>query len=961
MIIGSGITVGSGVRFRVGTAFVDSATSITPNTWTHVAITRNNASCRIFLNGKLDASLSNIETADAQTTPTVGNETSGSSYPYIGLIDDLRVTKGLARYTTDFTPPARALSETGGKSFVTTNVNAGVAQRFTTVGTTAWTAPTDVTNVEVLVVAGGAGGASGGGGAGGVIYNNQYAVTPGQTYTVTVGAGGTGGTGSTSGAAATNGGVSQFGNLTATGGGAGARTGNTGDTSGAVGGSGGGGGGYSSGTVAGGAGTAGQGFAGGSNGNQGGSPYPAGGGGGAGAAAANVSASTVSTAGGIGLQFGISGTPTYYAGGGGGGSYGGGTAGAGGTGGGGAGGSAGGGTAGTANTGGGGGGANSSTTGGAGGSGVVIVRYTTQSVGNSSDATTDNLVDSPTLYGHDTGAGGEVVGNYATWNPLVNVSATFSNGNLRVTPTLGNATPATIFVSTGKWYWEVTMDALGSAGAASQRVGVVNTAGSGADLGGSANGWCFLGDGRIYNNGSTNNYGSALAANDIVNVALDLDAGKIWYGKNGSWFASGAPASGTSPSQTFTANQSMSPAVASGSGSPIYSGNFGQRAWAYTPPAGYNAITTKNLPRLAIGSAAATPNQYFDAVTWTGDQTNKQIPLNFTADFVWAKRRNSGDSHRLYDVIRGVNNDLQSNSTSQELTNNYGLDFDNGNYLAIDGTQYFGGGGGSGITFVAWCWRAGGAAVSNTSGTITSQVSANTTSGFSVVTYTGNGTAGETVGHGLGVAPNLVIWKKRSSTSNWFVWSKAMDVLTGVTGWLYLNATNSQQTSGSTNEYPTYKVDPTSTLITLNGTGSSNGVNDSSATYVAYCWTEIPGFSKFGSWTNNNSNDGTFVYLGFKPAFVMLKNTDNVETWYIIDAKRPGYNVAAGSGSFLVPNSSGAEGVAGADTATVDFVSNGFKIRTSNPASGEISFGTRNYIYMAFAEAPFGNVNGVAR
>ena len=188
-----------------------------------------------------------------------------------------------------------------------------------------------------------------------------------------------------------------------------------------------------------------------------------------------------------------------------------------------------------------------------------------------------------------------------------------------------------------------------------------------------------------------------------------------------------------------------------------------------------------------------------------------------------------------------------------------------------------------------------------------------------------------------------------------------MDVLTGVTGWLYLNATNSQQTSGSTNEYPTYKVDPTSTLITLNGTGSSNGVNDSSATYVAYCWTEIPGFSKFGSWTNNNSNDGTFVYLGFKPAFVMLKNTDNAEHWYIIDAKRPGYNVAAGSVLGLSPTQANAEPSGFTSTATIDFVSNGFKIRTSNPASGEISFGTRNYIYMAFAEAPFGNVNVVAR
>ena len=395
------------------------------------------------------------------------------------------------------------------------------------------------------------------------------------------------------------------------------------------------------------------------------------------------------------------------------------------------------------------------------------------------------------------------------------------------------------------------------------------------------------------------------------------------------------------------------------SGSRNVSANFGQRAWAYDAPAGFSALTTKNMPRLT--GAAAAPQEHFKSVAYTAAGTVQAVDAGFTPDLVWIKGRNGYStpnvmSSGIYDTVRGGGITLSSEANSVEY--NYAT-HPNGD-LAMDFTatgfttppvvnnniNY------SGANYVAWMWKAGGAAVSNTAGSITSQVSANPTAGFSIVTYTGNGTAGATVGHGLGVAPNLIIWKKRGATSNWFVWSKSMDVATGVTGWLYLNAINAQQTSGSTNEYPTYKVDPTSTLITLNGTGSSNGVNDSSATYVAYCFSEVPGYSKFGSYTGNGSADGTFVYTGFRPAWVMVKRTDVDNNWLIFDTERDVYNVA---GLELFANLSNDENN---NKPEFDMLSNGFKCRWTY-AGSNASNGT--YIYMAFAEKPFGNVNGTAR
>jgi hypothetical protein len=917
------------------------------NTWYHLAIVRNSGAMTMYVNGKAMPNTLSAYTISSISTGYFRIGVESSTY-FGGSMDDLRYTKGVARYTTDFTPPARALPEIGGKSFITQNINAGVVRAFTTTGTTSWTAPSDVSQVEVLVVGGGGGGATrhpGGGGAGGLIYNNSYPVTPGQTYTVTVGAGAAAVSGANING--NNGSNSVFGALTAIGGG----YGGTYLQTGGVGGSGGGGG--EGGISSGGLGIAGQGFAGG--GQSVSSPAYSGGGGGGGAGAAGTSGNgSTAGSGGNGLQFGISGLPTYYAGGGGGAAYNlaDGTGGLGG-----------GGNGvtesstppnGTANTGGGGGGnatgSGTPYTSGAGGSGIVLIRYTTTAVGNTSDATTDNLVDSPTLYGHDTGAGGEVVGNYATWNPLDrSPTAVLSNGNLDITPGFSTQTitRATMSIPLGQWYFEVTCRSTAGDASAGE-IGFNTTAARAID-----GGYTTWAVNSIYYTGTNGNktifgtstsYGATWTTNDIIGVAIDTVAGTIVFYKNGA--SQGTITNGLiAPNTLFPvfANNSTS-------GSRNVSANFGQRAWAYDPPAGYNALTTKNLPRLT--GAAAAPNEYFNTVLYTGTGAALSITdVGFQPDLVWSKARNTGTPwHQLTDSVRGTTKQLFSNRPDAEDTNTDKLtSFDSDGFTL--GSN--GGINGSGNTYVAWCWKAGGAAVSNTAGSITSQVSANPTAGFSVVTYISNGVNGATVGHGLGVAPSMVIVKCRytGTTQAWAVYHAS----TGATKYLLLNTTDAATTAS------TYwnNTAPSSTVFTI-GTHNDVNINSSVYTYVAYCFADVEGYSKFGSYTGNGSaTDGPFVYTGFRPAYIMAKvavNQLNATGWQIWDAAREPYNPEI---LYFHANTSAAE----SDTAPVyhaiDLVSNGFKLRAADTYGMNQSGAT--YIYMAFAEKPFGNVNGTAR
>lgn len=340
----------------------------------------------------------------------------------------------------------------------------------------------------------------------------------------------------------------------------------------------------------------------------------------------------------------------------------------------------------------------------------------------------------------------------------------------------------------------------------------------------------------------------------------------------------------------------------------------------------------------------------FDATTYTGNGSTQSITNagNFQPDLVWIKARKAAASHIINDSVRGVSKQLVPNGTGAETTyTGYQVTAFNSNGVTLvdDSNGGYGVNGGSGGTYsgtppnyIAWQWKANGTAVSNTSGTITSSVSANTTAGFSIVTYTGNGTAGATVGHGLGVAPKLIIGKKRSAAADWTVYHASL----GNNLALFLNGTFATDAGAAYWNTTT----PTSSVFTL---GNQTNLNASGATTVAYCWAEIAGFSKFGSYTGNGSTDGPFVYTGFRPKFIMTKRTDSTSSWNIVDTSRVAYNA---NNAGLYANLTGAEDTTGA--VVWDVLSNGFKLRDSD-ATNNASGGT--YIYVAFAENPFKYAN----
>lgn len=317
-----------------------------------------------------------------------------------------------------------------------------------------------------------------------------------------------------------------------------------------------------------------------------------------------------------------------------------------------------------------------------------------------------------------------------------------------------------------------------------------------------------------------------------------------------------------------------------------------------------------------------------NAVTW--DETH----ANMQPDWLWLKNRTDAQEHWLADVVRGTGKFLESNSDNAESSDGAsGLaSFDTNGFTLNNSART------NRNTMVGWGWKAGGTASSNTDGSITSSVSANTTAGFSIVSFTGTG-SNATVGHGLGTAPSMVIIKRRDSANDWRTGS---DALTNWTKHINLNTTAAE----SDLAVAFNSTAPTSSVFSV---GTSPSTNASSGTFIAYCFTSTKGYSKIGSYTGNQNTDGPFVYTGFRPAWVMVKRTDSTSDWLICDNKRPGFNPIDDK---LFPNTSQAED----PYESFDFVSNGFKVTsagTGHNASGA------NMIYMAFAESPFVNSNGV--
>jgi len=559
--------------------------------------------------------------------------------------------------------------------------------------------------------------------------------------------------------------------------------------------------------------------------------------------------------------------------------------------------------------------------------------WTVNNISVASGAGNDSLIDSPTNGTQtDTGVGGEVIGNYATLNPL-NSPWTLSNGNLRgQAPGSPNRSyaPTTIYVDSGKWYAEFSLDDVATY---RPQIGVVKLGDIQEYIGISGSqGLAWEPDtDRKYQAGTDTSsfYGQTFTGNIIVGLALDMDAGTLDVSVDG--VSLGELGSGLSGFYSFAMGDII------GTPAPRGDANFGQRPFAYTAPSGFKALCTANLPAPTIEKGS----DYFETKLYTGNGSTQTISgLDFSPDLVWIKNRAQADNHKLLDTVRGATNELESNTTDAEVANADGLTAFNSDGFALGADVEYNT---SSEAYVAWTWDAGSSTVTNTDGSISSQVRANASAGFSVVTYTGTGSAA-TVGHGLGVAPSLILVKSRSLSTDWLVYHSAL----GGTQYIWLNLTNAAVTDGAAWN----NTNPTSSVFSLS-TGS--GVNASAATYVAYCFAPVEGYSAFGSYVGDNAatSDSNFVYLGFRPRFLMIKcsSSSSYGYWHMFDSARDTYNVAYNR---LAANSSSAENSYGwgpnTANSVVDFLSNGFKIRTSGTDGINRA---QTYIYAAFAENPF--------
>jgi len=558
--------------------------------------------------------------------------------------------------------------------------------------------------------------------------------------------------------------------------------------------------------------------------------------------------------------------------------------------------------------------------------------WTTNNISLSSGATYDSMTDVPTL----TSA---TQANYSVMNPLDEGASgsTISNGNLTVATAstgfryMGN----TIWPTSGKFYAEFTLTA--TSGFA--QVGIATTTtNSNKILGQDSTSWSYNSwNGTSSNNNSASTFGNSWTTNDVIGIALDKDTNKLYFSKNGTWQNSADPAAGTG-SISISSIAGIPTLIGvcdnDNGGSATFQANFGQRPFAYTPPTGFVALNTFNLPTPTIGATASTQaNKYFDISLYTGNSGSQTVTNSgsMQPDLVWIKSRNvGGNNHNLWDSVRGAGKALISNLTDSEYTANNMTGFVSNGFtfsgVALDSNT-------TGNNLVAWQWNAGGSTVTNTSGSISSQVRANQSAGFSIVTYTSNNTGGATVGHGLGVRPSMIILKRRSAVSDWDTYHISL----GATRGIALNTT----AAAVTNSNYWNNTEPTSTVFTLGA-----GVNPASTTMVAYCFSEVAGYSRFTSYTGNGSSDGTFCHLGFRPRFVMIKNSSATGAWIMYDTARDTSNVVD---LILEAQSSSAEG-SGSPFADIDFLSNGFKIRGTSSA---INTSGNTYVVAAFAENPF--------
>ena len=571
--------------------------------------------------------------------------------------------------------------------------------------------------------------------------------------------------------------------------------------------------------------------------------------------------------------------------------------------------------------------------------------FTANNISVTAGAGNDSLFDVPTNGDQsDTGAGGEVSGNYCTWNNAAHVSngssnSTFANGTLEGTTSNSNVSGAlgTIGVSSGKWYYEITCGAFtGGTGleiGASQE-DLQSTISASQGPGDCPNGYFYINDGRKVNNSSPSSYGATYTDGDVIGVALDLDNNTIEFFKNG-----------TSQGDAYTSMNAGTyfPAVGdyNNSGTASFTANFGQRAFAYQnpgtnrPAATFKALCTTNLPTPTI----ADGSEYFDIALYTGTGNSGQTVsnLNHSPDLVWFKSRSEARNHAVFDTVRGVEKRLQVNIIQAEDDSGSGLTAFNSDGFTFGSNNV---NGRSGTTYAAFTWDAGSSTVSNTDGSLTSNVRANTSAGFSIVKYTaGSGSSNETVGHSLNAVPEFILLKRMDGSDPFVAFHKALS--TGQ--YLEANSNSAAQSSASV-----FETAHTSSVF---GIGTDGRVNAGGNSYIAYVWTSIAGFSQFTTFEGTGSSDPVFVHCGFRPKWILRKNIDADKNWYLHDTARDTFNIC--TKEFQL-HSSIAEG----DHDAMDILSNGFAIRTSNAQHNNSG---STHLVAAFAENPFQANGGLAR
>ena len=565
---------------------------------------------------------------------------------------------------------------------------------------------------------------------------------------------------------------------------------------------------------------------------------------------------------------------------------------------------------------------------------------------------------------------------FATLNPLSTSVNTLTQGNLYSTGGGASWRPVVsdMAMSSGRWYWEIYIDTVSSY----QMHGIRPQIRDDGDVnhdndqypGTRSDEWGYNTDARLHNSASaTSSWGDTYTAGDIIGVALDMDAGTLNFYKNGS--ATGSQITGISASHSPVGSRGDYLAcfcVYGSTGQAIV--NFGQDGtfaghkssqnkkdingignFYYTPPTGFKALCSANLR--GDSSYIIEPQKHFDILTYTGTgSSNSLTDLEFSPDLIWVKRRNGdGTNHHLWvNSVRGGSKSLSTNLQSAENTNaNRDMTFlANG----IRWNSDTGNANASGGTYVAWCWKGGGS--SNTynidgtgygtasaagldGGTIDPDgASINTEAGFSVITYTGNGSAGATVAHGLGKKPVWVVIKTTSNTDNWMVYHQGNNNFSSPENYYLELNENSGDISADTLFNNTA---PTSSVFSLDDDSS---VNSNGGSFVAYCWGEVPGYSKFGAYRgNSSSSNGSYIHLGFRPSFVIIKKFSGSDSWQMHDTARSTYNPEVAA---LYPSSENTETTSG---RIVDFLSNGFKHYN---ADGNTNEDGHDYVYFAWSE-----------